>query len=77
MPDTDVAIARAVAERVRQAFASTVIDGVEGQRIAATLSGGVAALTATTASGVSLVQQASNALMQAKTSGRNRVEHAA
>ena len=56
---------------------ATVIDGVEGQRIAATLSAGVAQLTATTASGVALVQQASKALMQAKTSGRNRVEHAA
>jgi len=77
MPDTDVASARAVAERVRQAFASTVIDGVEGQRIAATLSAGVAALTATTASGVALVQHASNALLQAKSTGRNRVEHAA
>lgn len=77
MPDTDIASARAVAERVRQAFAAAVIDGVDGQRIEATLSAGVAELAATTTSGIALVQQASNALRVAKSSGRNRVEHAA
>jgi two-component system cell cycle response regulator len=77
MPDTTLESAQPVAERVRQAFAGTVIDGVEGQHVAATLSAGVAQFGATADSAIALVQQASMALLQAKSGGRNRVELAA
>ncbi|MDH4104645.1 MAG: hypothetical protein OEV39_00835, partial [Gammaproteobacteria bacterium] len=69
--------AQPVAERVRQAFANTVIDGVEGQRVVATLSAGVAQFGPMADSAIALVQQASMALLQAKSGGRNRVELAA
>jgi diguanylate cyclase (GGDEF)-like protein len=77
MPDTTMESARPVAERVRQAFAGTVIDGVEGQHVAATLSAGVAQFGADADTSIALVQQASKALLQAKSGGRNRVELAA
>ena len=77
MPDTTLDSAQPVAERVRQAFANTVIDGVEGQRVVATLSAGVAQFGPMADSAIALVQQASMALLQAKSGGRNRVELAA
>jgi two-component system, cell cycle response regulator len=76
MPDTALASAVQVAERVRKAFSSVATESVEGQRVAATLSIGVALLLDCMGSTTAFVQQASKALLCAKESGRNRVEQA-
>jgi diguanylate cyclase (GGDEF)-like protein len=73
MPDTSVERAREVTERVRQAFASATIDSLDGNRVAATLSAGVAQLQDFSDSAVDFVNQASNELLRAKGAGRNRV----
>jgi diguanylate cyclase (GGDEF)-like protein len=76
MPDTTLASAAQVAERVRKAFSSGGTESVDGQRVAATLSTGVAQLLDCMDSTTAFVQQASKALLRAKESGRNRVEQA-
>jgi diguanylate cyclase (GGDEF)-like protein len=73
MPDTGLEAARQVAERVRQAFASAIVEGSEGQHVSATLSGGVAQLP-DGAGAVAIMEIASKALMRAKEGGRNRIE---
>jgi two-component system, cell cycle response regulator len=74
MPDTGLEAARQVAERVRQAFASAVIEGAEGQHVSATLSAGVAQLPDGAEAPVALMELVSNALLRAKERGRNRIE---
>lgn len=74
MPDTTLDGAAQVAERVRQAFAATLIEGFDGRHVTATLSAGVAELPAGMESVEEFVHLASEALRGVKTSGRNRVE---
>ena len=74
MPDTALESAVQVAERVRQAFAATETEGVDGRHVTATLSIGVAQLPEGTDSGDAFVNLASEALKVAKSTGRNRVE---
>jgi two-component system, cell cycle response regulator len=73
MPDTALDSAVQVAERVRQAFASAAIEGVDGQRVSATLSVGVVQVAKDTSSVTALVHQASLALKDAKGVGRDPV----
>jgi two-component system, cell cycle response regulator len=73
MPDTSLDSAREVTERLRQAFASATIDSLDGSRVAATLSAGVAQLQDRAGPAVAFVNQASIELLRAKGSGRNRV----
>jgi diguanylate cyclase (GGDEF)-like protein len=76
MPDTELAAAIEVSERVRRAFAEIAIDSVEGLPVTATFSAGVAQYADATTSPVDFVQQASKRLLAAKASGRNRSEPA-
>jgi diguanylate cyclase (GGDEF)-like protein len=76
MPDTALDSAVQAAERVRKAFSSVTTESVEGQRVPATLSIGVALLQDCMDSTTAFVQQASMALLRAKESGRNGVERA-
>jgi two-component system cell cycle response regulator len=77
MPDTTLDSAREVTERVRAEFEASVVEGVEGQRVTATFSAGVAQLREDTDSPIQFVNRASHALLRAKHAGRNRVEAAA
>lgn len=63
-----------VAERIRAAVESNVIDGYGGQRVRATVSAGVAELNDSISGPTDLVQVASERLQKAKREGRNRVE---
>lgn len=74
MPDTELAAAIEVTERVRHAFAEIAIDSVEGRPVTATFSAGVAQYADATASLIDLVQHASSRLLSAKAAGRNRTE---
>jgi two-component system cell cycle response regulator len=74
MPGTTLESARLVVERVRQAFAANPVEGVERQRVVASLSAGVAQLRDASVSATELVNQASKALLRAKSAGRNVVE---
>jgi two-component system cell cycle response regulator len=74
MPDTTVESAAQVAERFRQAFEATTVEGVDGQSVTATTSVGVTMLAEADSSPVALLQRASKALLRAKDAGRNRVE---
>jgi two-component system, cell cycle response regulator len=76
MPDTELAAAIEVTERVRRAFAEIAIDSVEGSPVTATFSAGVAQYGDATASPIDFVQQASKRLLSAKATGRNRTEPA-
>lgn len=69
-----LADAVAVAERIRAAVESHVIDGYGGQRVRATVSAGVAELNDSISGPADLVQVASERLQKAKREGRNRVE---
>jgi diguanylate cyclase (GGDEF)-like protein len=73
MPDTRLDSAGQVVERVRQSFAATLIDGVDGQQVAATLSAGIAQLDDGARTTEAFVNQASSALLRAKAAGRNVV----
>jgi two-component system cell cycle response regulator len=72
MPDTALAAALEVTERVRRAFAEIATDSVDGQPVTATFSAGVAQYSDDTSSPVDFVQKASKRLLSAKASGRNR-----
>jgi diguanylate cyclase (GGDEF)-like protein/PAS domain S-box-containing protein len=69
LPETGLAEAERIAERLRQAVAGAAIPGTEG----VTVSGGASSLAEPTAIDHAL-QQADRALYQAKHKGRNRVE---
>jgi diguanylate cyclase (GGDEF)-like protein len=74
MPETPLAAAREIAERVRQGFATADASNGAGRPIRSTVSIGVAALDSDTADRAALVERASAALLEAKEAGRNRVE---
>jgi two-component system, cell cycle response regulator len=73
MPNASLEIASQVAERVRHAFAATDVESIAGQRVTTTSSAGVAELTDADDSAIAFLQQASEALRQAKSGGRNQV----
>jgi diguanylate cyclase (GGDEF)-like protein len=77
MPDTALDSAMRVVERVRREFQSTMIESMDGRRVAATLSAGVAQASGRTMSAAALVQLASIGLQRAKGAGRNLAEAAA
>lgn len=72
MPDTELAAAVEVTERVRRAFAEIAIESVEGRPVTATFSAGVAQFGEAMTSPIDLVHQASKRLLAAKAAGRNR-----
>jgi two-component system, cell cycle response regulator len=74
MPDTDIAIANAVAERLRQAVArEPFIVGAGGTKVPVTVSIGVTAFAEGCDCRDGLLKRADDALYSAKTAGRNRV----
>jgi diguanylate cyclase (GGDEF)-like protein len=77
MPDTEAGSAQQVADRVRAAFASGAVESMDGEPVVVTLSAGVAQLSEAMDTPTQFVQQASKALLHAKSGGRNRVELAA
>jgi diguanylate cyclase (GGDEF)-like protein len=62
MPDTELASAVQVVERVQQSYAATPIESLDGQRLSATISVGLAQRAATPESVETLVNRASEAL---------------
>jgi two-component system cell cycle response regulator len=74
MPDTDMAIAAVVAERVRRKIERDLFIIHDGERsIPVTVSIGAASLSGTDESLPSLLRRADKALYRAKNDGRNRV----
>ncbi|BBH45864.1 sensor domain-containing diguanylate cyclase [Pseudomonas sp. KU43P] len=69
LPDTSLAAATQVAERIRQSIADTPVDGVG----ALTISIGVACKDAVTVSSADILKRADEHLYLAKQTGRNRV----
>jgi PleD family two-component response regulator len=59
---------------MRQLFASTTVESLEGHVFSKTLSAGVVQLSDDMDTSTDLVQRASKALLRAKELGRNRVE---
>jgi diguanylate cyclase (GGDEF)-like protein len=76
LPETDLAQAAIVAERLRQEIADISLM-IDGNSISLTASLGIATRGSRTASMDELIHRADSALMTAKCSGRNRVERAA
>jgi diguanylate cyclase (GGDEF)-like protein len=74
LPGTDADSALRIAERMRQVFASTTVESLEGHVFSKTLSAGVVQLSDDMETSTDLVQRASKALLRAKELGRNRVE---
>ena len=74
MPETDMAVAAMVAERLRRRIAAEPFVISQGERsIPVTLSIGIAALRGRGESAASLIKRADQALYRAKRDGRNRV----
>jgi two-component system cell cycle response regulator len=74
MPETDIAVAATVAERLRRRIASEPFPISQGTRsIQVTISIGVATLDAADDNGSSILKRADQALYRAKRDGRNRV----
>ena len=74
MPETDLAVAAMVAERLRRRIAAEPFVISQGQRsIPVTLSIGIAALRGQDDTAASLIKRADRALYRAKRDGRNRV----
>lgn len=73
MPDTDLETGARVAERIRSNVAATVMHSIDQRIVRLTASMGVAQLGPATADPLSLVQQASDAVLAAKQAGRNRL----
>ncbi len=74
MPETDLAVAAIVAERLRRRIAAEPFAISQGQRsIPVTLSIGIAALRGPDDTAASLIKRADQALYRAKRDGRNRV----
>lgn len=75
LPQTDLAGALAIAERIRHQVQALAVQW-QGQAVTATVSLGVAALHASHASVDALIRDADQALYEAKRAGRNRVRGA-
>jgi len=75
LPETDLATAIKVAERIRVAVESFTLE-VEQGSVTFTISIGVAEITDAKESSQELIKQADNLLYQAKENGRNRIETA-
>jgi two-component system cell cycle response regulator len=74
MPETDMAVAAMVAERLRRRIAAEPFKIQQGARsVPVTLSIGIAALRGRDDTAVSLLKRADQALYRAKRDGRNRV----
>jgi two-component system cell cycle response regulator len=74
MPETDMAVASLVAERIRRKVASEGFRIDQGAKsLDVTISIGLSALMATEESGATLLKRADQALYRAKRDGRNRV----
>ena len=74
MPETDLAVAAMVAERLRRRIASEPFAIAQGARhIAVTISIGIAGLRGKDDTAASLLKRADQALYRAKRDGRNRV----
>lgn len=73
LPDTDLDLANTVLERLRQAVSAAEFTALDGRRIPITISVGVAALAPDVLDAVALANQASQACLLAKGSGKNRV----
>ena len=73
MPDTDLAKAYMVGERLRQCIAASPFDLPDGSQISVTASVGVASLEGVDDTPARLVKRADQALYCAKRDGRNRV----
>ena len=68
--------ASVIAERVRSAFATTIVDLYDGRRVTATVSIGLAVAEIAPSSIEPLMAEADRALYAAKSTGRNRVVRA-
>jgi two-component system cell cycle response regulator len=78
MPETDMAVAAMVAERLRRRIASEAFAIQQGARsLEVTISIGIAALAGSTDTAATLLKRADEALYRAKRDGRNRVVPAA
>jgi two-component system cell cycle response regulator len=78
MPETDMNVATAVAERLRRRIASEPFSIQQGTgSIEVTISIGIATLDAPSDNGTNILKRADQALYQAKRDGRNRVVAAA
>ena len=74
MPDTDMAVAAAVAERVRRGIATEPFPIDHGKRtVQVTISIGLAGLSKPTDAAADILKRADQALYRAKRDGRNRV----
>jgi diguanylate cyclase (GGDEF)-like protein/PAS domain S-box-containing protein len=73
LPETELAGAAALAERMRAAIEAIVVDGGNGEPVRFTSSIGVAQLTSPDWTAQTLLSRADVALYNAKQSGRNRV----
>ncbi len=74
MPETDMAVAAMVAERLRRRIAAEPFPICQGsQRLPVTLSIGIAALRGQDDNAATLIKRADQALYRAKRDGRNRV----
>ena len=74
MPETDKAVATAVAERLRRRIATEPFAvGQDGNRIEVTISIGIAAVSGHKDAAAALLKRADQALYRAKRDGRNRV----
>src|SRR4051812_12798711 len=74
MPETDLAVATMVAERLRRRIASEPFPIQQGARtVEVTISVGIAALRARDTAAATLLKRADQALYRAKREGRNRV----
>ena len=74
MPETDMAVATMVAERLRRRIATEPFAIQQGARhVEVTISIGIAALSGTADSAAAILKRADQALYRAKRDGRNRV----
>jgi len=74
MPDTDMAVATMVAERLRRRIAADAFPIHKGERkVAVTISIGLAALAGPDDHAGNVLKRADQALYKAKRDGRNRV----
>jgi two-component system cell cycle response regulator len=73
MPETDMAVATIVAERLRRRIASEPFPISQGKALEVTVSAGIATLDAADDTAGTILKRADQALYRAKRDGRNRV----